>query len=107
MISEQEVEHAVDWLRDTAHEAAEKKATRMYLEEYRKSLRAQIMKENIEASVSAQERDAMADPRYLIHLSALKTAIFEDEKMRFLRVAAEAKIEAWRSMNANYRAMKV
>jgi len=40
-------------------------------------------------------------------LQALKIAIDEDERMRFLRVAAEAKIEAWRSMNANHRSIKV
>jgi hypothetical protein len=34
-------------------------------------------------------------------------AIKADEKIKFMRVAAEAKIEAWRSMNANYRSMKI
>lgn len=107
MINEQEVEAAVDWLRDTANEAAQKRAERLYLDEYRKVLRAKLMKQHMDLPVSAQEREALADPQYAEHLQALKTAIDEDEKMRFLRVAAEAKIEAWRSMNANHRAIKV
>lgn len=107
MINEQEVEAAVDWLRDTAQEAAQKRAERLYLDEYRKVLRAQLMKQHMDLPVSAQEREALADPKYAEHLQALKIAIDEDERMRFLRVAAEAKIEAWRSMNANYRAIKV
>lgn len=107
MINEQEVEAAVDWLRDTAQEAAQKRAERLYLDEYRKVLRAQLMKQHMDLPVSAQEREALADPKYSEHLQALKIAIDEDERMRFLRVAAEAKIEAWRSMNANYRAIKV
>lgn len=107
MINEQEVEAAVDWLRDTANEAAQKRAERLYLDEYRKVLRAKLMKQHIDLPVSAQEREALADPKYAKHLQTLKTAIDEDEKMRFLRVAAEAKIEAWRSMNANHRAIKV
>ena len=107
MINEQEVEAAVDWLRDTAQEAAQKRAERLYLDEYRKVLRAKLMKQHMDLPVSAQEREALADPQYAEHLQALKTAIDEDEKMRFLRVAAEAKIEAWRSMNANHRAIKV
>lgn len=107
MIHEQEVEAAVDWLRDTANEAAQKRAERLYLDEYRKVLRAQLMKQHMDLPVSAQEREALADPKYAEHLQALKTAIDEDERMRFLRVAAEAKIEAWRSMNANHRAIKV
>ncbi len=107
MIDEQEVEAAVDWLRDTAQEAAQKRAERLYLDEYRKVLRAKLMKQHMDLPVSAQEREALADPKYAEHLKALKIAINEDEKMRFLRVAAEAKIEAWRSMNANHRAIKV
>ncbi len=107
MIDEKEVEAAVDWLRDTANEAAQKRAERLYLDEYRKVLRAKLMKQHMDLPVSAQEREALADPKYEEHLQALKTAIDEDEKMRFLRVAAEAKIEAWRSMNANHRAIKV
>ena len=107
MINEQEVEAAVDWLRDTANEAAQKRAERLYLDEYRKVLRAKLMKQHMDLPVSAQEREALADPKYSEHLKALKIAIDEDERMRFLRVAAEAKIEAWRSMNANYRAIKV
>tara|TARA_S200002703_G_scaffold153846_1_gene155867 strand:+ start:897 stop:1220 length:324 start_codon:yes stop_codon:yes gene_type:complete len=107
VIHEQEVEAAVDWLRDTANEAAQKRAERLYLDEYRKVLRAQLMKQHMDLPVSAQEREALADPKYAEHLQALKIAIDEDERMRFLRVAAEAKIEAWRSMNANHRAIKV
>ena len=107
MIDEKEVEAAVDWLRDTANEAAQKRAERLYLDEYRKVLRAKLMKQHMDLPVSAQEREALADPKYADHLQALKIAIDEDEKMRFLRVAAEAKIEAWRSMNANHRAIKV
>jgi hypothetical protein len=107
VIDEKEVEAAVDWLRDTANEAAQKRAERLYLDEYRKVLRAKLMKQHMDLPVSAQEREALADPKYEEHLQALKIAIDEDEKMRFLRVAAEAKIEAWRSMNANHRAIKV
>ena len=107
MINEQEVEAAVDWLRDTANEAAQKRADRLYLDEYRKVLRAKLMKQHMDLPVSAQEREALANPQYAEHLQALRTAIDEDERMRFLRVAAEAKIEAWRSMNANHRAIKV
>ena len=107
VISEKEVEQAVDYLRDTAEEAAKCKAERIYLEEFRKSLKAIIMKESIDATVSAQEREAYADPRYISHLESMRLAVKADEKIKFLRVAAEAKIEAWRSMNANYRAMKL
>ena len=107
MISDDEVEKAIDYLRDNATEAAQARANRIYIEEYRKSLKAMIMKEHADIPVSAQEREAYADKRYLSHLLALQQAVKEDEYRRFLRVAAEAKIEAWRSFQANYRSMKV
>jgi hypothetical protein len=39
----------------------------------------------------------MADPRYLAHLEALRTAIADDERFRWLRVAAETKVSCWQS----------
>jgi hypothetical protein len=107
MISDADVEKAIDYLRDNAEDAAKARAERIYMEEFRKSLKAMIMKENVEATVSAQEREAYADPRYMKHLEALRIAVMRDEKQRFMRVAAEAKIEAWRSFSANQRAIKI
>lgn len=107
MITEDEVQKAVDFLRDNAPNAAKCKAERIYLEEYRKSLKAIIMTNWTDLPVSAQERQAYQSEVYVDHLRAMKTAVFEDEKQRFLMKAAEAKIEAWRSMNANMRAIKL
>tara|TARA_R110000823_G_C15581897_1_gene463142 strand:+ start:227 stop:550 length:324 start_codon:yes stop_codon:yes gene_type:complete len=107
MISDDEVQKSLDFLRDTADQSAKFKAERIYLEEYRKSLKALIMKQFTDLPVSAQEREAYASPRYQDHIKALQTAVFNDEKQKFLRVACEAKIEAWRSFSANHRSMKL
>lgn len=107
MITEEEVEKAIDYLRDTAVEAAQARADRIYLEEYRKSLKAMIMSEFAGLAIGAQERQAYRDQRYVDHLEALKQAVFADEKIRFMRVAASAKIEAWRSQSANQRAVTI
>mgnify|MGYP003114950986 CR=1 FL=1 len=107
IITDEDVQRAVDFLIGTAEKAAKFKAERVYLTEYRKSLKALLMKNNLDLPVSAQEREAYASPVYISHLEALKTAIERDEKQRFLRIAAEAKIEAWRSMSANIRAIKL
>ena len=106
MITSEEVEKAVDWLRDNAGEAAKARAERVYVEEYRKTIKAQIMCEHKTESGIAQEREAYADPRYISHLDAIREAIEIDEKHRFLRVAAEAKLEAWRTFSANDRGVK-
>ena len=107
MISDEDVEKAIDYLRDNAEAAAKARAERIYMDEFRKSLKALIMKEHIDATVSAQEREAYADPRYQTHLEALRQAVYRDEKARFMRVAAEAKIEAWRTSSANQRAISI
>tara|TARA_R100001086_G_scaffold36890_1_gene16534 strand:- start:6 stop:356 length:351 start_codon:yes stop_codon:yes gene_type:complete len=107
VLTDEEIENAVTWLKNSSDKSAKLKAERKYLEEYRKSLKALLMKENVDMPISAQEREAYADPRYINHLKALKIAIERDEKQAFLRGACEAKIEAWRSMSANIRAIKL
>ena len=106
-ITDEDVEKAVDFLINTAEKAAKYKAERIYLTEYRKSLKALLMKDNLDLPISAQEREAYASPVYISHLDALRSAIERDEKQRFLRVAADVKIEAWRTMCSNLRAIKL
>lgn len=97
MIPEDEVERAVQWLVENADKAAQARANREYMDEYRKSLRAQIMAENTDQPLAAQERDAMRDQRYRDHLDAFRIAVQEDERMRWLRIAAETKVSVWQS----------
>jgi hypothetical protein len=91
-----------------APEYAEAKANRIYLEEYRKSLKAVLMKDamtkGFDAS-NAQEREAYADPAYKVHLEALRQAVQIEEALRWKLVAAEAAVEVWRSQEASNRMM--
>ena len=103
-ITDDEIDKALDYLRDNARDAAQARADRIYVEEYRKVIKAQIMKEHGDKSAVIQEREAYADPRYVAHLEAIKEAVLEDEGHRFLRAAADAKIEAWRTQSSNTRA---
>jgi hypothetical protein len=106
-ISETEVDRALDYLRDSADAAAKARAERIYTEEFRKTIKARIMKEQADLPLAAQEREAYADKRYIAHLDALREAVFADEKHRFLLAAASAKIEAWRTQSSNERATKL
>jgi ABC-type transport system involved in cytochrome c biogenesis ATPase subunit len=98
MITTNEIEKAIDFLVKSASEAGQSRANRIYLEEFRKSLKAQIMSHHQELPVNAQEREAYKDEQYIQHLDAMKTAIQEDEKMRFLIEAAKVKISVWQTM---------
>jgi len=103
MVTNEALEKALDYLRDTADECARKRAERLYLEDYSRVLKATIMSEHLAEPVNAQERYALSDNRYRNHLEGLKIAIYEDEKARYLREAAAVKVEVWRSIQANER----
>jgi len=98
---------ALDFIRDNAPAYAKAKAERIYLEEFRKTKKAMCMKSaeigGVNA-VGAQERDAYADPEYMALLLGLRAAIEEEERLRWLIVGAQAKIEVWRTIEANRRA---
>lgn len=106
MITEDDVNRALEWLVANADKAAEARATRQYLEDFSRSIKAEIMSEHISEPVNAQERFAYSDTRYKTHLDGLRVAIKEDEKFRWLKDTALAKIEAWRTQQANLRGVK-
>jgi phage host-nuclease inhibitor protein Gam len=103
VIPESDIERAVNWMASSAVQAAQARANREYMTEFRKSLKALLMREHQSLPIAAQEREAYADERYLAHLDAMKAAIEEDEKMRWLQSAAEAKVSAWQTQQ---RAMR-
>ena len=48
MISQRDIEKALDFLRDSAESAAVNRSNRVYMEEFRKSLKAQLMSDNLD-----------------------------------------------------------
>ena len=107
MISDDEVEKALDYLRDSSAKAARVRAERDYLKEYCKPLKSLIMRENQSEPIGAQEARALADPRYKAHLEALQTAGEVCDYILFMRDAADIKIRAWQTMRATERAARV
>lgn len=95
---------ALDFIRDNAAVYAQAKADVVYMTEYRKSLKALLMAECAAETQSAKESWAYAHPKYVFHLEALKASVAECERLRWLMVAAEAKIEVWRSLESSARA---
>jgi 16S rRNA G966 N2-methylase RsmD len=103
MITDDQVEKALDYLRDNGELAAVAKAQRIYMEEFRKVVKADIMKQHLDKAVNAQEREAYSDPGYKQQLITMRDAIENDERHRWMMVSAQAKIEAWRTQQANRR----
>lgn len=107
MNEEIDIFKALDYLRDKAPEYAQAKANRVYLEEWRKSQKAILMQKaqakGVEA-LAAQEREAYADSEYQSLLSGIKEAVEREEKLRWMLIAAQAKIDAWRTLESSKRA---
>ena len=97
-------ELAIEYIYKHGKRYAKAKADRIYLEEYRKSLKSLIMGRSVEKTVNAQEREAYGDPEYIKLLNGLREAIEIEEEIRWGLVAAQARIEVWRSMEATSRA---
>jgi hypothetical protein len=99
---------AVDFMYENAVKYSQAKANRFYLEKYRDSLKAELCKEALVAgyeAVNAQEREAYSHPKYKRHLEAIRDAMQIEEQLKWQLVAAEARIEVWRSQEASNRAI--
>ena len=99
-------EDAAQSIRDKAPLYGEAKAQRVYLEEFRKSKKAMLMKEALKLKVeaaNAQEREAYADPEYVQLIKGMALAIEKEETLKWELEAARLDIEIWRSREATNR----
>lgn len=88
---------AIEFLIETAPLYSKAKATRMYLEEFRKSRKAQLMSQAGTEVLGKQETYAYAHPDYIEILEGIREAVETEEKYRWLMTAAQARIECWRT----------
>ena len=103
------IERRMTELRQLADDYAKARANTVYLDEFRKSKIAILMKQAEQRGVktaAAQERDALADPEYLTLLDGLKAATEVSERSRWLLRIAEMGSELWRTEQANARTEK-
>lgn len=88
---------AIQYLIDTAPLYARAKADRIYLDEYRKSKRAQLMSQAGTEVLGKQETYAYAHADYVGILEGIREAVEIEERYRWLMTAAQARIEVWRT----------
>ena len=99
----QDPNKAVDYILANAGKFSAAKAQRVYLEEFRKSKKAILMGQSAAKSAVEREQYAYAHEDYLGLLGGLKAAIEVEEKLRWDLIAAQARIEIWRTQCANNR----
>ena len=98
-------QEAVDFIFRNAPDYAKAKAQRVYIEEFRKSKKALLMKEAMTKfeAANAQDREAYANPEYQALIKGLQEAVEIEEKLKWGLEAARISVEIWRSQEATNR----
>ena len=106
MITDEQVEQALDYLKDSAKRAAVARAQSKTLEKYLGVVEAQQKGLQGGLSNAAAQDIARASPEYKAALEGWKEAIRQDCEYTMLREAADARIQAWRTWQATNRAQE-
>jgi hypothetical protein len=88
---------AIQYLIDTAPLYAKSKADRIFLDEFRKSRKAQLQSQAGTEVLGKQETYAYAHADYIQILEGIREAVEREERYRWLMTAAQARIEVWRT----------
>lgn len=108
-MNQKDINDAVDYLYTHGRKYAEAKGQRVQIEEYRKSLKAMLMKKAMSEggikTAAAAEIEAYADPTYVELIKGLSVAVEREEELRWGLVSAQARIDVWRSTEASNRAV--
>ena len=96
-------QRAIQYLIDTSPLYAKAKSDRMYLEEFRKSRKAQLMSQAGTEVLGKQETYAYAHGDYIEILQGIREAVELEEKYRWLMTTAQAKISVWQTEQYNAR----
>lgn len=103
IVPDKDVEYALEILAN--EEGAAARAASEYMDALTKTILAEIMGEcHNDMSMVAKETWARAQPRFAEHLKKVREISERDYRWRRRYEAASAKIEAWRTENANQRA---
>lgn len=106
-ISDEVMERRLHELRQTADEFADAQGERIYLDEFKKSKLAMLMKDAERAghkTAAAQEREALANPEYIVLIEGLRDATKKAERMKWHLKIAELGVSVWQTGQANDRA---
>lgn len=99
-------EQHAEKIREKAAEYGKAKARRVYLEEYRRSKKAMLMKDALKLKIeaaNAQEREALANPEYKQLLEGLAAAVEIEETLKWELESHRLDIEIWRTKEATNR----
>ena len=96
---------AIDFIYRNSTAYAKAKAEVTYLEEFRKSKKAILYAQSMGKTVTDRENQAYAHPEYQALLKGLQAAVEAAEELRWKLIAAQARIDVYRTQEASNRAM--
>jgi len=102
----EQIEKLIHEWRSSVSEYAKANAEKVYLTEYRKSLKAIKIAEGQEKGLkTGQERESYAysHPEYIELLKGLREATEKSEELRYRMKIAEERVGIWRTKQANGR----
>lgn len=97
---------AINFMIKNSEAYALAKAQVVYLTEYRKTVKSQGILRSLKTTVVEKEADAYTTVEYKTCVEGLKEAVAEAERLRWMLVAAQARVDCWRSMEASNRAVE-
>jgi hypothetical protein len=95
---------AVLFIIENAEAFADAKAERVHVENFLRSKKALLMNQSDAKTVADREAYAYAHPEYVQLVDGLRDAVAVEEKIKWLLIAAQARVEIWRTRSANARA---
>lgn len=107
IVTDEDVDKALAFLRDSAVQVGAAREDLVRAGHMVKHVEALLYMASEEKNVEARKADVRCSERWLAATADEARAAGEYEKLKALREAAAAKIEAWRSESANYRGMRV
>ena len=97
---------AIDFMIKNSEAYANAKAQVVYLTEYRKTVKAIGFQRSLKNTMAEKEADAYTTVEYKTCVEGLKEAVAEAERLRWMLVAAQARVDVWRSQEASNRSIE-
>lgn len=105
-ITDDAASDALEWLLKNAKALGEAKRQAVLSESLTKRVKAIQMARSDAKTVAEKERDALASDEYLSAIVDEAHRAGEYECLRALKDAAQARLEAWRTLSSNARALR-
>ena len=91
------------YLARTEEDFAKAKASRIFLEETKRTVVATLFAEAPDGSVASREAYAYSHADYKAHCAKLQEAVYDEELFKAKRLRYELTVEVWRTTEASRR----